>query len=305
MMALRALRRKVEALFPWAAPDLPFGRDDANSYLPLIVASLVFMVCLMLSGWLSLSRSLEQVEMSRAGRFSVHISAGSANGQKQAEKALEVLEKTPGVTNAAIISAERMREWVQPWLGDAAKDASLPLPIIIEAEFSDPAHTDEAALIERLKKAAPAAKLDRNTQWMSRFSNAVSSLRWVSLGLAAIFAAVTAAVIAFTVKTGVKLHAQAVHLLHSIGALDAYIARQFQINAVWLVLQGALIGTLLAAFAYVCVSLAVSSLNSPLLPSFRMTGMHFLLYLLLPLCVIAIAWIASKRSVLSLLQRMP
>ena len=51
----------------------------------------------------------------------------------------------------------------------------------------------------------------------------------------------------FTARIGLAIHHSVIEILHLLGAQDAYIARQFQVHALWLGLRGGVIGGMAAA----------------------------------------------------------
>ena len=52
--------------------------------------------------------------------------------------------------------------------------------------------------------------------------------------------------VVFATRTGLRIHRRDIGLLHLIGAHDRYIARQFERQALWLSLQGAVVGIVFA-----------------------------------------------------------
>lgn len=287
------------------AADLPFGKDDANRFLPWIIAFMVFSTGIILAGWLSINGMISGSRNTQMNAFTVHLESTSENATGNAQKIVALLQQTDGIASAAIVSNAEIKKWVKPWLGDAESIDMLPLPVMIEARMDDPSAVSFEKLSVAVRGIAPDAKLDSHSAWMVQFTNALWRLQAIAASLALLFLSMMALIITFTAKTSVKLHQQAVTILHSVGALDAYIARQFQVNAGWLSLKGAGIGALASALLYALVGWVTSTANSALLPHFSVTMTHIAMFATLPLLAAVIAMLATRFTVLAQLRKMP
>src|SRR6202042_1513614 len=104
------------------------------------------------------------------------------------------------------------------------------------------ASVDYAALKAKITAIVPGAEIDDHKQWMAQFSGFVHLVQWVLFSIAFFIIATTSAVVIFACKTSLKIHRSTVNLLHRLGALDSYIASQFQHHAALLALKGAFVG---------------------------------------------------------------
>ena len=55
------------------AADLPFGKDDANRFLPWIIAFMVFSTGIILAGWLSINGMISGSRNTQMNAFTVHL----------------------------------------------------------------------------------------------------------------------------------------------------------------------------------------------------------------------------------------
>jgi cell division protein FtsX len=134
----------------------------------------------------------------------------------------------------------------------------------------------------------------------SDFSAAIGALMGI---LASLIIGGLALMIAFMCRASLKLHGRTVSLLHSIGAEDVYIMRQFQHEAFWVTLRGTIPGCILAILTYWAAGYYMSLLASSMLPSLGFKIGHFILLVLMPLACAGVAWLTARVSVIRQLQR--
>jgi cell division transport system permease protein len=297
--------RNLSRTVSFKRPDLSFGRDDANRFLPWIIGFLAFVTTLILAGWLSLSAMINQAQDKQSLAFTVTLPAGSDNPTIAAQKIVSIVKNSKGVINVEILSNADMKNLVRPWLGGSDSIDLLPMPVIVEGSQLKAGAVDFTAIKRELKTTIPSAELVTQSGWMAQYASSISTLRILSLLVACLFFVMMGCIVVFVAKTSVRLHNRAVEILHSVGALDGYIAAQFQGNVGILTFKGAAVGTLLGAVLYTFLSWSGGQLNSPLLPRLDMGFAHAILYIALPLCVMLIAIAATRISVLGQLARRP
>lgn len=292
-------------------PDIPFARDDANRFLPWMIALMCALAALMLCLALTLGRWAAIQQGDYGERFSVQL---PDQGEKQSDtlrQALGVIEKFPGVKNASPMSGDAVRALVEPWLGDGPLMREIPMPAVIEVkrerneQTGAPAPVDFEGLERRLEAVVPGASVDAQEAWAEKFSRLSRALQGGVTFLALCIGAALAGMMVFVSRAAMKLHASTVRLLHAIGADDRYIARQFQQNALSLSLRGAVPGTIAAAAVYGGLGIYTGTLDAPILPSLALTWEHVLLLIALPLASCLIAVIAVRFSALAELRRLP
>jgi cell division protein FtsX len=105
-------------------------------------------------------------------------------------------------------------------------------------------------------------------------------------------------------RTNLRLHFKTVSLLHMFGATDDYILRQFQWNNAWL---GGARGVRWCVCGGHGVAVAVIlsvRWESPVIPEISVSALHGLLFILLPIFTAAIALVATRHTVRTMLENM-
>lgn len=283
--------------------DIHFSGDDAHAFLPWVVGIMACIATLMLCFGITVGGWIVDRGGSYANNFTVNIPSLMEDLPQRTVKVMETLEKTPGVISVKQESEESLRGMLKPWLGSGTAVEALPLPIVIEVVVSEDAEINTAALEKTLIALAPGTELDTHEQWIANFMQFSSAVRSTMTLLASLVIFGLGLMIAFMCRASLKLHARTVNLLHSIGAEDRYIARQFQSEACFVTLLGTVPGCVVAGFAYWLTGMYVESLQSGLLPAFAMKLPHVLLLLAMPVACASVAWAAARISVLKQLQR--
>lgn len=290
----------------WITPrlDLPLGRDDTHRLLPWVIAAMVCLTGLMLSGAIALNEAIDTGRTAYEGQFTVHVPAASAN-EKVVNRVLAQLQRTKGVAVARVVEDSELKRLVAPWLGAGPVLDMLPLPVLIEALHDPEQEFDIGALRQSLARIAPDIEIEDNQRWMDAYARFTRSVQTVAYLVALLLILTTVAVIILSTKTALRLHQQAVMLLHSFGARDDYIARQFQTHAFYLASRGALFGTLAAVILYGLIGQYASHAESALLPSLHFTVMHVVVFALLPPLTGALALWVAQRTVLKIINQIP
>jgi cell division transport system permease protein len=290
-----ALRKKLSPRL-----DIPFSRDDANRFLPWIIVLMVCLAGIFIAGGITVGEIFSHKKRDLSNWITIQLPADAAD---QAKEVTTLLSKTDGIAKIEVLENEETADMLTPWLGDQAQTSALPLPIVIQARLDADEPADTATLSEALTKISPTVDIDTHEYWVDHYVSMLSFLEGSAYFLALLIIAATTIMIVFTSKTALKLHEDAVWLLHSLGAADDYIAKQFQYNALLLGMRGALIGTAIAAAVFFLLNLVTAKFDAPLLPSLPITGWHVFVWLSLPLLTGLLAMFVARRTVLAMLRQ--
>jgi cell division transport system permease protein len=292
--------------------DIPLHRDGSSRFLPWIIALMVYLAGLALSGTLAVDGALQRWNSSLAGTLTVEIPAAAVEGKGDGGlgAALVVLRATPGVRHADPLDANATAKLVAPWLGTGLTADELPLPRLVDVRIDPGAPLDLTALRARLETAAPGAVLDDHRLWLDRLVHFARSIEATALAIVALIGAAAVLTVVFTTRTGLAVHHDVIELLHIMGARDGYIARQFAREALRLGLRGGLIGFALAALtllglSHAAAATALIGAQVKLLPPLHLTVWHWIALLLLPAVAALIAMLTARSTVLRALARMP
>lgn len=275
--------------------DINFAADDAHRFLPWLVGIMVCLAAMLLCLSLTLNGWIIDRGDGYAGSFTVNIPAGTDNLSEKTNRIASALKALPEVTDVSRLSEDKLKDMLAPWLGNAD---GLPLPVVLDVTLKSASSSiDYNALEKTLSGIASGTEVDAHERWVAAFSRFSAAAQ----GLIAIFAAVIIGgiglMIAFTSRASLKLHNKTVHLLHSIGAEDSYITRQFQREACLLVLPGAVAGCAAAGTIYWLAGKYMASLAASVIPSLAMGGGHVALLILIPPACAGVAWAAVRVAV--------
>lgn len=281
--------------------DIPFSADDSHRFMPWLIGMMAGLAAFFLSLGLSVNHWVDDRHVEYSRSFTVNIPA-SDNQAERVAKVQTALSKTPGVAQVTQIPDFKLKDMLKPWLGNSPMD-DLPLPTVLDVTLSPNARINPSGLQKGLSTLAPDIEVDAHERWMQTFSQFSSAIRAVTFILAVLVISGMAMTIAFTSRAALKLHSKTVHLLHTIGAADDYIMRQFQQEAVRITLPGAMAGVACAAILYSVMGKYIAALKISLAPPLALNAAHITLFILLPILCTAAAWAVARVSIALQLQR--
>ncbi len=298
------MKSRWQRLKNFLAPrlDIPFARDDANRFLPWFIALMVFLTAMFLAIGITVGEVLHNKRQDLSQWITIQLPPNPKN-PNITNSIISVLETVPQISHIHRRSDSEIKSLLAPWFGNGDLLSHLSLPIVIEAKLTSKQELNITELRQRLLKISPNIEIDDHQYWLDYYLQFIKMLAWASYAMAGIIVAATAMMIIFTSKTALKLHQDAVWLLHCVGAVDTYIARQFQFNAFLLGMRGGLIGTSLAAGLFFVTGFATSQFDATLLPSLPITGWHVIIWLSLPILTGFLAMAVTRKTVLAMLQK--
>ncbi len=284
-------------------------RDKGAAPLDFVIAVMAFLAALALGASLIADRAAAGWQSGLAAKLTVQVlppETGDANAglQAQIQAALDVLNATPGIAHAELISETDTQALVEPWIGKNNLVSEIPLPRLIDATIVPGEEVDVAALTQKLKQAAPSALVDDHSRWIGRLGALAGAVRYSAYAILLLIAGATAAAVSFATRAGLSAHHEMVELLHQMGALPSFIARTVEWHYFISALMAALAGTLVAAVLF----LGASGLESfgveavPFLPPLSLKWTEIPWLLAVPAATAAIAWATARISVLSVVK---
>lgn len=304
------------SVLPWRlSRDLPLDRDETARFLPWIVAFIVFLAALALAAALVVDEAVADWNRGLTNAVTVQVQPPATPDADAAartiEAVLQALRATPGVATAESVPESRVRDLLEPWLGNAATVLEgLPLPVLVDVTLQDDAAVDMAALETRLRAIAPDITVDSHRLWLEQL---ISRVRWgqaVAIGVVVLNALAAVATVVFATRTGLMVHRRIIEVLHLMGATDRYVASQFAMQALRLGLRGGLIGIVPALLALVMLTRVGGdwtggAVGGWLGPDLSLLPWQWGLLLLVPLVTAAIAVTTAWRTVMRMLGKMP
>jgi cell division transport system permease protein len=287
--------------------DIAFSSDDSHRFLPWLIGMMVTLAALLLCYVVTINGWVVERHGNYANNFTVNIPVVDAEkppSEEMIAAVIESLQKTKGVTTVNRLSNNTLQNMLVPWLGTSAVTSQLPLPVVIDVALAKGASINHRSLQESLSSFAPAVEVDAHETWVKAFLEFSFAVRSMLVVLSIIIIAAIILMIAFTSRASLHLHGKSVRLLHSIGAEDQYIAKQFQQEACFVTLRGALAGCAFAAASFWGIGFYLNSLENASIPSFDLSLPHIILLIATPVACAALAWVTARFSVLAQLRQM-
>ena len=287
------------------APDLQLDADPSARFLPWLIFVMVFLATVALAGAIALNVLVVDWRDGARDTATVQIAVDDNHDMdRKVADALELLRRTPGVAAAEPLAEDQVDRLLEPWLGPGSTASGLPVPRLIDVALEPDHAIDLAALAVKLEAAVPGATLDNHEPWLERLVSLVRSIQGLALGVVAIVGTATVAIIVFATRAGLAAHADAIEVLHMIGARDGYIARQFRRHCLKSALKGGIPGAALAALTVAVIIVLAARLETPLLASSNLVYGDWIALMLPPVAGALLAALTAHLTVLRVLKRM-
>jgi cell division transport system permease protein len=227
--------------------DLPLRQSAASRFLPWMIGGLLYLAMVALAVAAIADEALRLYGM-RAQLVTVSLPSvhDASRGDQKVAQAVDILRRTPGVTSVVPVPREELAALVEPWLDDFERDMDVPLPRLIDVTLDPRARPDLPALQNRLAEVVEGATVGIEALSRDSAERLAAFLRaWGSAaGIVALLG--TLALVGLITWVSLRINADSVELLRSMGAPDRYLARQFERHALLSSAQGGLIGCVLA-----------------------------------------------------------
>lgn len=274
--------------------------------MPWVIAIMVALTVLAAGAALALDHVASQAHAELAGGVTIQIvEADEAAREAQAAAALTVVGKLSGVTSVARVPQQRVRELVEPWLGAEAGSAAIPLPALIDLQWSGPA---DAAAIARLRAAlrgpAPAARVDPQASWLGPVFDTLDTLRWLAIALIALLGFTSAAAVWLAARNALDGNRETIEIVHHLGGNDAQIARIFQRSVLADSLLGGTLGLALGVAVLAVLGSRFAALDSGLIGAGGLGYLDWLVIALVPVATAILALSTARVTVMAKLGRM-
>ena len=232
----------TEELLPAFDSSIVPASSVAGLALVAVVAIMTFLACVT-SGAVMLVRAAAsdwQSEVAREVTIQVRPLAGR-DVEADVAQAAAVAQRFPGVAAARPYSMEESAGLLEPWLGQGAGFADLPIPRLIVVRVAPGASPDFARL-RALLSEVPSASLDDHRGFVGRMRAMAGSAVAVGLTILGLMLAATVLSVTFATHAAIAINRPVIEVLHFIGAKNAFIAGNFQRHFLALGLKGGAIG---------------------------------------------------------------
>lgn len=286
--------------------EIPFERDAASRFLPWIVAIMVYLAALAITGAIAVNGAVGSWSSGLSGTMTVQIPTATDQKKTKADydKILNLLRVTPGLQRVKPLSRKEVAALVRPWLGKDADSPDLPLPALIEITVKEDTQLNLSELASRIRAISPNATLENHEKWVGGLVGFARSVWLVALLIVALIAASAIITIIFATRTGLRIHFNVIEVLHVIGARDRYIAGLFEKHALRLTLKGALVGVLFAILTAVAMAYLAAQMEILRTPRFVFTPWQWVGLACVPIGATLVAFVTARLTVLRTLSRL-
>ena len=287
--------------------DISFDRDDTSRFLPWLIAFMVFLAALSISGLFVLSDITRDLGSGFSDRITVQIPVSRSlktDGLRKTET-LRLLRALSGVKRADPLSTEGVQELLKPWLGEAATLGQLPIPSVINVEIDRTKNISAKTLRAVLLPKIPDILVDDHREWLNYLANAIRSIEIIAFSIVLLVTLTTVGTVIFTTRTSMGLQRETINVLHVIGAHDHYIANQFAIRAALLGVKGGMLGIIVSVPLLFGFRFVIASLGSDLIPELSLHTAGWVSVVLIVPTIAIIAMLTAYTTVLKTLASLP
>lgn len=298
----------MAAPFAFAIPAhdrklIPDGRFSGT--MSWVMAIMLFLTLLAAAAAISLGNAASQGSDTLASEATVQLLDPDPAARAAQQKAVaETLRQTPGVAAVTVVPEAESRKLIEPWLGDAANDADIPVPALIDVRFDRPPTAATLKQVQqRLRGVSKTARIDSHASWMAPFVALMQTLFLLTLGVVLLLLLATAATVVLSVRGALNTHRTTIEIMHMMGSTDLQAARLFQRRVALDALFGGMIGLLAAVLVLWLLGNRFSALEPGLLADAGMPLYGWILLVLIPVGVAALAMLTARWTVLSALKK--
>lgn len=296
---------------PLPPSPIPPARTATTWSLGALAAIIVFVATLIAAMYGGITLLAMRWDKTTEGRITVEIPPrledGGRSQDKRVETALGILKKTLGVASAQPLTSDTVRALLDPWL-DAKETAELPLPVLMDVVVQDDARIDIRDLERRLTDAVPGARIDDHGTMLKDIHRLANALRGLALMVAVLMAGALALASVLVCRASLAIHKPIIELLHIAGAPDDYIATQFRIFALRLVVPGSLAGFGAALLCLLVFIVGARQIELPYVDLVRLSGQSCAFFclglLIVPVLASLIAAVTARLAILKALKEM-
>ena len=235
------------------APIVPPGSVAGRS-LTFVIAIMAFLSSITAGGVYLVFNAASVWTNNISSEFTVQVQSrsGDAGDAKIAEIA-KFLSDQNGIKHVIPYSREQSLKLVEPWIGKSEVLKSFAIPRLIAVEI-EPGNPPELATLKKVMEAKyPGAVLDDHGRWRREIHRLTRFLELAGIGMLALMAAATAAVIIAAATSALASNKEIVAVLNFVGAEEKFIARQFENHFLKVGIKAGVAGTGVAALVFLAL----------------------------------------------------
>ncbi len=283
--------------------EIPISNDPVTKLVPWIVALLVFLLCLVLSGASAIGVSMHKWQVGMSHRLTIEVPLQHEIDRDRITSAVSsYLRSNPGLISVDIADKTKLYTLFGVPIQQAERYDDFPLPAIIEVTLNQVKPANVAEMIAQLQKFTPGVRVETYAQWYDMLTILQKSMQLIAYAFVMLIAVTVIIVISLVTRAGLAAHRENINILRLIGASNSYVARKFQAHAFRLSTRGAIVGFALALPITWLLNMAMVYLGVPdmIKPQFDLGILMMLV--IVPLFVVMLSVCVSRFAVLKTLK---
>ena len=277
--------------------------------IPWVIAIMVALMVIAAGGGLALRNTGQAAAAELSGGITVQIVEARADERtRQANATLALLAATPGVRDGRLVPQADLDALVEPWLGDSADttgEGAVPVPAMIDARLQGALTPERLARLQStLRQAAPGARVDAQSTWLTPVFGAIHSLQWLALALIVLLALATGAAVLLAARTALGNNRSTIEIVHLLGGTDAQIAGIFQRSIARDAIGGALAGSGAALIVIVLLGRSFAALQAGIVTGGSLGWADWAALFLIPVAAVVLATFTARWTVIGALKGM-
>lgn len=292
--------------------DLIPDNEGAGQFLPLVIAVMVFFSALVGVFGIALYGVTDSWRENIGNTLTIEVpfrEAKTENPVNYAQRDIEVIVKTlretRGILEVRPMSESELSKLLAPWLGDSSLIKNLPIPRLIDVQYSSAQPPDLPELAKRLSEIGPDIFIDDHQLWVGQLMRLSLSLQLMIVACIIIVFFITCTMVVFSTRAAFVAHLEVISFLHVIGASEGYIVFLFLKRAILMGLGGSVIGILIMLSVLFACSNLVEGLEGPLLRNISLSPLGITFLVILPFLVTVLTSICARRTVVRELAKIP
>ena len=283
-------------LFPSPSERRLLGEARLRGPTAWVIAIMSFSIVIIGAAGLALANTAGVLTRAIEARYSIEVPAGGGN----VEALLATVQSVAGVNSADAVPESEMRRTLERWLGPAAQSSELPVPALVDFDLRPGANLADVA--SRVKAIAPSARIATHREAVAPLLHSLRLLQWVAFGLVLLLSAAASAAVVLAARGALDTHRFTIEVMHGIGATDVQVTRLFQRKIAIDALVGSIAGAAVAGLVLLALA-AGASFAGELTGGATLSGADFLILMLLPLALTALATWVARTAVLAALRK--
>ena len=291
---------KQEVMAKFSRTEIPLGQGKSHCLIPWIIALMVYLGTMALTGAVLLHRMIESWQKDFKSGFTVelqmtsdHPGQSSLEGRQKQDKLLAILRALPGVLKAEALPSNKPSATLDPFGNDIKNHR-----ILIDVALSQDAKIDISTLEVDLRSLFSDISIKNHQVWRETILNIGHSLVGISLIIAGSIGFVSVITIAFITHSGLIIHEKVIEILRLIGAEDRFIAKQFQTYSLKMAMKGGIIGAFLSIVTYFTMKYKLQTLILDFFHPHQYETELWFVILFTPLFMMAIVMLSARMTVI-------